>query len=212
MNPKGGGARNDKGTEYEKNNHKFLAVGFGEDNKFTTEANGKAFGLVRKAMEIQHWSDALRRLLELKAKEKKGPGAQLVMNTTDQVDKRGDDLMAVAKDAIKSGKAPEAADALARVAAEFRGRNAAKDLPKVQGDLEKLAGGKEAEVAAQKNEPFRLLWLDAQMREAEEKPAEALKILTDLVAKAPDCPFTADAKKKIEDLSKAGGTMPAMGG
>ena len=213
VKPGGGGPRNEKGNEYAANNHKFLATGYGEDNKFTTEANGKAFGLVRKAIEITHWSEAIKKLTELKAKEKKGAGAQLVMNTMSQMDSRGQDLMKAAKEAIQGGKVAEAADALARVEKEFAGRDPAKDLAKVKGDLEKIAGAKEAEVAAQKNEVFRLMWLDAQMREAEAKTGDAMKLLQDLIAKNPDGPFTADAKTKLDQLSHpTGGATPAMGG
>ena len=205
-NPKGGGPFTPKGTEYKQNGLKFPVQGFGEDAAFTTEAAGKAFALVRKAIDVGHFSDALRRIAELRTKEKKGPGAQLLLNTETQLDNRGRDLIRVAKDAIQGGKVPEAAEALARVEAEFRGREAGREAGKVRPDFNKLPGAKEADAAAKLVETQRLQWFDAQMREAEGKTAEALKLLADLVVKHPDGPFTADAKTKIQAL---GGKVPA---
>src|SRR5262245_15839071 len=51
VNANGGGARNAKGEEYAKNGHKFApeVKRYGEDNAFKTEANAKAFELVRAA-------------------------------------------------------------------------------------------------------------------------------------------------------------------
>src|SRR5436190_14366249 len=112
---KGGGPRTPKGIEYGKNNHKFLpeAKGYGEGEAFANENNAKAFASVRTAIGIEHWSEALRRLTELKPKEKKGTkGQDLILNTESQVDTRGRDLIRAAKDAIQGGKATEAAEAV----------------------------------------------------------------------------------------------------
>lgn len=213
VNPRGGGARSEKGVEYEKNNHKFLVGGgYGEDKAFASEANGKNFDLVRKAIAIEHWMDALKRLSDLKAREKKGPAAQLVMNTEASVDGKGRDLVKAAKDAIVAGKVQDAADAMVRVEAEFKGRDAAKDLTKVRTDLEKMPGGKEAATAARAVEPQRVMWLDAQMKEAAGDTANAVRILNDLLTKFPAGPFATDAKTKVDALSKpVGGAPPAMG-
>lgn len=205
MNPKGGGALAAKGLEYKQNGLKFPVVGFGEDAAFTTEAAGKAFALVRKAIDVGHFADALRRIGEIRAKEKKGPGAQLLLNTETQLDNRGRDLLRVAKDAIQGGKVPEAAEALARVETEFRGREAGREAGKVRADFAKLPGAKEADAAAKAVQAQRMQWFDAQMREAEGKVPEALKLLTDLVGKHPEGPFSLEAKARIEAL---GGKVP----
>jgi hypothetical protein len=207
-NPKGGMPLLDKGLEYKKNGFKFIEVkGFGQDGAFANEANAKAFELVTKAIDLGHYVEAFKRLGELKSKEKKGtPGAQLLLNTERQVDGKGTDLARAARDAVQSGKVPEAAEALIRVETEFKGRDPAKDIVKVRTDFAKLTGAKEADVAARAVEPQRISWLDAQMREIEGKKPEALKILTDLVTKFPDGPFASDARKKIEEL---GGKVPA---
>ena len=188
VNPKGGGALAAKGAEYKQGGFKFAVQGFGEDSAFTTEAAGKAFALVRKAIDVGHFSDALRRIGELRSKEKKGPGAQLLLNTETQVDNRGRDLLRVAKDAIQGGKVPEAAEALARVEAEFRGREAGREAGKVRPDFNKLPGAKEADAAAKLLEAQRLAWFDAQMREAEGKAPEALKLLRRPRVEAPGRP------------------------
>ncbi len=218
-NPKGGMPLTDKGNEYRKNNFKFPPEpkGFGQDGAFATEANGKAFDLVTKAIDLGHYVEAFKRLGELKSKEKKGtPGAQLLLNTERQVDGKGVDLTRAARDAVQGGKVPEAAEALIRVETEFKGRDPAKDAAKLRADFGKLAGAKEADAAARAVEPQRIAWLDAQMRELEGKKPDALRILTDLVTKFPDGPFSADARKKIEDLGgkvpPPAATAPAMGG
>lgn len=216
-NPKGGMPLTDKGTEYKKNNFKFVEVkGYGQDGAFASEANGKAFDVVNKAIQLGHWPEAYKRLGELKSKEKKGsPGLQLLQNTERQVDGKGLDLARVARDAVQGGKVPEAAEALIRLETEFKGREPAKDAAKLRAEFAKLAGAKEADAAARLAEPQRLVWLDAQMREIEGRKAEALRLATDLVTKFPEGPFAADARKKIEEL---GGTVPpapatpAMGG
>jgi hypothetical protein len=207
-NPKGAGPLNDKGTEYRKNGLKFPveAKGFGEDGAFSSEANAKAWELAKKAIELGHWSDALKRIGELKAKEKKGPAAQFLLNQERAVDNRGLDLARTARDAVQGGKVPEAAEALIRVETEFKGREAAKDIGKIRAEFGKLAGSKEADAAAKAVEPQRLAWFDAQMREAEGKKPDALRIATELCTKYPSGPFTDDARKKIVEL---GGKPPA---
>jgi hypothetical protein len=198
---KGGGARNAKGEEYAKNGHKFppVAGGFGEDKAFANEANGKAFELVRKAIEIGHWSDAYRRLAALKPKEKKGPGAQLLMNTEAQVDGRGRDLVKAAKDAMVAGKTTEAAEAILRLETEFKGREPAKEVSRLRADLVKMPGGKEADLAAKPVEARRLLFLDALMKDAEGQRPAAIQVCQQLLEQGPEAPFSADAKKKLEE-------------
>lgn len=217
--PKGGGPRNAKGMEYQRNGFRFLdaAGGYGEDKAFSSEANGKAFDLVRRAMEVGHWSDALKRIAALKAKEKKGPGAQLLLNTEAQVDNRGRDLARTAKDAIQSGKVPEAAEALARLEKEFAGRDPAKEVARIRGDLLKLPGGKEADAAAKAQEPLRIAYLDALMRDVEGNRATAAKALQDLLARAGEGVVAQDARKKLTEWGVSvpappATPAPAMGG
>jgi hypothetical protein len=216
VNPKGGGPRNAKGDEYVKNGRKFPPApgGFGEDKAFSNENNGKAFEFVRKALEIQHYADAARRLGELKPKEKKGsPGAQLLANTEGALDGKGRDLVKAAKEAIQGGKTQEAADAMIRVETEFKGRDPSKEVSALRASLLKLPGGKEAEVAAKATAPQRLSYLDALMKDAEGNRIGALRVMNDLVAKFPDGPFATDAKTKVAEWTPAaGGAMPAMGG
>lgn len=220
VNPKGSGPRNAKGDEYFKNGKKFPAPlgGFGEDKAFSNEANGRNFDLVRKALECQHYPDAVRRLGELKSKEKKGtPGAMLLANTEAQLDGKGRDLVKAAKEAIQSGKPQDAADAMIRVESEFKGREPAKEVPALRASLLKLPGGKEAETAAKAVELQRLAFYDAMMKEAEGNRVGALRIMNDLLAKFPEGPYATDAKTKVAEWAPpAGGSgsggMPAMGG
>jgi hypothetical protein len=211
----GGGPRTAKGDEYAKNGRKFPPApgGFGEDKAFSNENNGKAFEFVRKALEVQHWADAARRLGELKPKEKKGsPGAQLLANTEGALDGKGRDLVKAAKEAIQGGKTQEAADAMIRVETEFKGREPAKEVSALRASLLKLPGGKEAEVAAKALEPQRLTFLDALMKDAEGNRIGALRLLNDLVAKFPDGPYATDAKTKLAEWSPPAPGAPAMGG
>jgi hypothetical protein len=218
VNPKGGGPRNAKGDEYAKNNHKFLpaakaAGGFGEDKAFKTDANGKAFGLVLAAIQLEHWSDALLRIAALKSKEdKKGPGYAKLNATEGTIDGHGTDLIKAAQEAIQGGKAADAAAAIARVELAFKGRNPAKDVAKWRAELIKLPGGKEANDKAVKDEPWRVLLLNAKMKSIEGDNPAAIRLLQDLIAKSPDGPFTPDAKTKLDELQKSAGSAPAMGG
>jgi hypothetical protein len=214
VNPKGGGPRNAKGDEYAKNNHKFPPTpgGFGEDKAFSSEAVGKAYDLAQKAIELQHYADAARRLGELKSKEKKGsPGAQKLAAAEGRLDGKGRDLVKAAKDAIEGGKAQEAADAMVRVETEFKGRDPSKEVAALRTSLLKLPGGKEADAAAKAVEPQRLAYFDALMKDAEGNRAGALHVLNDLLAKFPDGPFATDAKTKVSEWG--GSAAPAgMGG
>ncbi len=210
VNPRGGGARNAKGMEYEKNGFRFpgAAQGFGEDDAFTSQANGQLYYLVKVALSIEHYPYAYDKLKLLQGKERKGPGAQKVMNTWPVIDGKGRDLARRAKEAIQNGQARDAADALVRLETEFKGRDPAKEVARIRADLEKLPGGKEAQVVARTTETQRLAWFAAQMREEEGDAAGALKALTDFSAKWPDSVFIADVRKRIEDLTKP----PAVGG
>ncbi len=222
VDPKGGGPRNATGQDYERNGHRFLpgsagAGGYGEDKAFSSEATGKAFDLVRKAIDLTHWSDALKRIAALKPKERKGPAAQLLLNTEAAVDNRGRDLAKAAKDAVASGQAPVAAEALARLEREFSGRDPAKEVGKIRGDLAKLPGGKEADAAAKVQETLRIAFLDALMKDAEGQRPAAVKALTDLLTRAGDGPLVADVRKTLADWGATAPTpppapAPAMGG
>jgi hypothetical protein len=213
-NPRGGGPRTEKGAEYEKNGMKFPGgpggpTTFGEDGAFKSEANGNQFAFARAAFAEEHWSDALRRIADLKGKEpKKGPGYQKVINLEASVDQRGRDLVTLAKQSIEAGKVAEAAEALARVESEFRGREPAKDVAKWRGELAKLPGGKEADAKARADQPQRLKLLDAQMKSIEGDTATAKRILEDLIAKHPDGPFTATARTRLEEWKAAEAALP----
>jgi hypothetical protein len=204
VNARGGGDRNAKGMEYERNGFKFpdAKKGYGEDDLFATPANGTAFYYVREAIELGHYADALARLKVLQGKEKKGAAAQRILNTYGQVDQRGRDLVKAARDAVANGQVKEAAEALARVEVAFRGREPAKDVPKVRAELLKLPGGKEAEAAAKAAEPQRVQWLTALMEEVQGDVPGAKKLLEDLLAKHPQGPFAAQAKEKLEALAE----------
>jgi hypothetical protein len=210
VNARGGGDRNAKGMEYEKNGNKFLGTpqGFGEDEAFSSAPNGTAFYYVREAIDLGHHGDALRRLKLLQGKEKaKGAGAQKILNAYAEVDRRGRDLLKRARDAVANGQLKEAAEALAQVEADFRGREPAKEVGKVRAEVQKLPGGKEADTAAKAMQAQRLLWLDGLMREIEGDIPGAKKLLGDLVAKHPEGPYAGQAKAKLEELEK-----PAEGG
>ena len=214
VNPRGGGPRNDKGNEYQKNGFKFPVEkkGYGEDGAFSTESAGKAFARVRDAIGLTFWSDALRRIAEIKPKEKKGTkGADLLLNTETSIDARGKDLVVVAKDAVQGGKVAEAAEALARLETEFKGRDPAKDVAKWRTELEKLPGGKEAGALAKIQEAQRLQWFAAQTKLLDGDKAGAIKLAEDLVAKFPDGPFFAAATAKLAEW-KGAPAAPAMGG
>lgn len=217
INPMGGGARNPKGEEYQRNGFKFPPTvkkgGFGEDEAFKNQANADQFGFVRAAMQIEHWSEALRRIADLKGKEdKKGAGYQKVINVESMVDGKGRDLLRAARESIEQGKVADAAAALARLESEFRGREPAKDVAKWRAELGKLPGGKEADAKAKADQPLRLMWLDAQMRLIEGHEDLAIKAAEALLAKSPDGPFSADAKGMLEELKKAQAAEAGMGG
>jgi hypothetical protein len=207
VNARGGGDRNAKGMEYERNGFKFpdAKKGYGEDDLFATPANGTAFYFVREAIEIGHYADALARLKVLQGKERKGPAAQRILNTYGQIDQRGRDLVRAARDAIANGQVKEAAEAIVRVESAFRGREPAKDLAKVRAELGKLPGGKEAEAAAKAAEPQRTQWLTALMKEVEGDVAAARRLLEDLVEKHPQGSFAEKAKEKLESLAAPAG-------
>lgn len=201
---RGGGARNPKGMEYEKNGFTFPGApkGYGEDEAFSTPANGTAFYFVREAIDLGHYGDALRRLKLLQPKEKaKGPAAQRILNAYAQIDGRGRDLAKVARDAIANGQVKEAAEHVARLEVEFRGREPGKEVARLRAEVAKLPGGKEADAAAKAAQPQRLQWLDAQMKEVEGDPEGAKRLLADLLAKHPQGPYAAQARARLEALN-----------
>src|SRR5204863_8940555 len=123
--PKGGGPRNEKGIEYQKNGLKFLpdtGKGFGEDKAFKNEANAKVFEFVRAALQLEHYPYALRRIAELRGKEdKKGHATPKLAATEQTIDGKGRDLIKAAQEGVQSGNAAAAAAAVLRVEVEFKG-------------------------------------------------------------------------------------------
>lgn len=216
VSPRGGGPRNDKGGEYERNGFKFPAAtgkGFGEDLAFKTQGNADRFEFARAALQNEHYLDAFRRIAELKVKEdKKGAGYQKIVNLESIVEGKGRDLVRAAREAIEGGKVADAADALARVEAEFKGREPAKDVAKWRTELVKLPGGKEADAKARLDAPQRVRFLDARMKEVEGDEAAAKRILEEMLTKWPDGRFATDAKTKLDELKAAAAAPPAMGG
>lgn len=215
-NPRGGGPRNEKGNEYQRNGFKFAAApagkGYGEDEAFKSQGNADRYEFARAALQNEHFADAFRRLAELKLKEdKKSTGYQKAVNLEAIVEGKGRDLIRAAKEAIEGGKAAEAADALARAELEFKGREPAKEVAARRAELLKLPGGKEADAKARIDAPQRVRFLDARMKEVEGDVAAAQKILEDMLAKWPEGRFATDAKTKLDEL-KAAAAAPAMGG
>jgi TolA-binding protein len=154
---------------------------------------------------VGHFKYALAKLKSLDGKEKSTAAKQLILNTFPVIDGRGRDLLKIARDAVTNGMVKDAAEALARVESEFAGREPAKAVPQVRAGLVKLAGGPEANKAAVAMQPQRLLYLDALMKIEEGDVATATKSLADFTAKYPDSPFLADAKAKLEEVSRAKG-------
>lgn len=221
QNPRGGGARNDRGNEYERNGLKFpppaAGKGFGEDAAFKAQRNADQFEFARAALQNEHYLDAFRRIAELKAREdKKGPAWQKIVNLEAIVEGKGRDLVRSAKEAIETGNVAEAADALARAEAEFKGREAAAAVAKWRTELQKLPGGKEADVKAKADAPQRLRFLDARMKEVEGDEAGAIKLLEEMLARWPEGRFAAEAKAKRDELRAAAAAAAAgeaaMGG
>lgn len=215
-NPRGGGPRNEKGEEYQRDGFKFAAApagkGYGEDEAFKSQVNADRYEFARAALQNEHYADAFRRLAELKLREdKKGTGYQKAINLEAIVEGKGRDLVRAAKEAIQGGKAAEAADALARVELEFKGRDAAKEVAARRAELLKLPGGKEADAKARIDAPQRVRFLDARMKEVEGDDPAAMKILEDMLTKWPDGRFATDAKTKLDEL-KTAAAAPAMGG
>lgn len=215
-NPRGGGPRNEKGNEYQRNGFKFATApagkGYGEDEAFKSQNNADRYEFARAALQNEHYLDAFRRLAELKLKEdKKSTGYQKALNLEAIVEGKGRDLLRAAKEAIEGGKAADAADALARVELEFKGREAAKDVAARRADLVKLPGGKEADAKARIDAPQRVRFLDARMKEVEGDTAAAQKILEEMLTKWPEGRFATDAKTKLDEF-KAAAAAPAMGG
>lgn len=218
-NPRGGGPRNEKGNEYQRNGFKFATApsgkGYGEDEAFRSQANADRYEFARAALQNEHYADAFRRLAELKLKEdKKSTGYQKALNLEAIVEGKGRDFLRAAKDAIEAGNPADAADALARVELEFKGREPAKDVAARRAELVKLPGGKEADAKARLDAPQRVRLLDARMKEVEGDSAAAIKILEEMLTKWPDGRFATDAKTKIDELkaAAAAAAAPAMGG
>jgi hypothetical protein len=215
VNPKGGGARNEKGIEYQRNGFKFSAEGkgFGEDKAFKNEANAKVFEYVRAAIQLEHFSYALKRVAELRTKEPPKGSANAKLSAVEStIDGKGRDLVKAAQEDVQGGKAAEAAVAVVRVEVEFRGRDVAKSVAKWRGEVAKLSGGKDALTKAAAEEPARIALLDAKMKAIEGDNAAAIKILEDLIAKAPEGSVTPEAKTKLDELKKSAEGGAAMGG
>ena len=182
INPRGGGARNQTGLAYARNEFKFPPKE-GDLNSFTRPRDREGILHARKMLDLQHIKVAVTELKRL-AKSVKGDTAKaMVLQELHDLDVKGNEILGQARLMLrKSGdERLEAVELLVLLTTEYKGlevhTEAMSDLREVRKDKE-LKG---LVVEEQREAKARLVYLDALRYKSDGKQAQSDRAMEKLL-------------------------------
>ncbi|MHC4972143.1 MAG: hypothetical protein ACYTG3_07410 [Planctomycetota bacterium] len=204
INPRGGGARNQTGLLYARNEFSFPPRK-GNLNTFTRVKDRAAMVRARKLIDIDHTRAAVKQLAKLGRAVRKDPGLhKLVADEILGLDVRGTEILGQARRMLRGreDERKEAIELLVMLTAEYKELEVARDAA---GDLRELKRQKELRDLIKREQTeakARLLYLDGKMHQVDGHEAKARRAFVRVVAAFPE---TRAAKDVYELLHKKDG-------
>ena len=188
INPRGGGARNQTGLLYARNEFSFPPRK-GNLNTFQREKDRAAMVRARKLIDIDHTRAAVQQLATLARRVKKDAGLyKLVTDQIHALDVRGTEILGLARRMLRGqeDERREAVELLVLLVVEYRELDVGKDAA---GDLRELKREKELRdliQSEQREARARLIYLDGKMHKVDGLEAKARRAFVKVVAAFPE--------------------------
>jgi len=187
INPRGGGARNQTGLLYARNEFSFPPRK-GNLNTFKREKDRAAMVRAKKLIDIDHTRAAVQQLTKLDRAVRKDAGLhKLVTDEIHGLDVRGTEILGQARRMLrgKEDERKEALELLVMLTVEYKELEVAKDAA---GDLRELKREKALRdliQLEQREAKARLLYLDGKMHQVDGLEAKARRAFVKVVAAFP---------------------------
>jgi hypothetical protein len=197
INPRGGGARNQRGIAYARNEFKFPPRK-GDLTVFVRDRDRKAMVHARKMIHIDHVPAAVAELKRLAKSAKGEPARRAARAALHELDVRGSEVLGASRRLLRKGEADESVELLLVVVSAYKGLDvhaqATADLAELKREKEHRARIKKEEREAK----ARLVLLDLMRHEADGKKAKADKAFERLQEAFADTRAAKDARKRRE--------------
>lgn len=206
INPRGGGARNQTGLLYARNEFSFPPRK-GNLNTFTREKDRAAMVRARKLIDIDHTRAAVQQLAKLERMVRKDPGLhKLVADEIHGLDVRGTEILGQARRMLRGRQEErkEAVELLCMLTAEYKELQVAKDA---DIDLRELKRSKELRDLVkqeQREAKARLLYLNGKMHQVDGLEAKARRAFVRVVAAFPKTRAAKDVYELLHGKDEKG--------
>ena len=202
INPRGGGARNQTGLAYARNEFSFPTTK-GNLNSFQRAKDRAAMVRARKMIDIDHTRAAVRQLTKLLRSVKRDPSvAKLVADEIHGLDVRGTEILGQARRMLRGKDRDEGVELLVLLSVQY------KDLDvhdEAMTDLKELKKEKELRDLIKKEgreAKARQVYLDGMLYRIEGNPGKARKTFEKLLKSYPRSRAAADLQKAEEEAKK----------
>jgi hypothetical protein len=180
INPRGGGARNQRGLEYARNDFRFPPSK--ADPGEIRPADKEAFAHVAKLLDLDHVPAAVKDLRRLaKAGKKDDPARRLAEQKLHDLEVKGTEILGSARLLVRGSRPDEGVELLLLLATQYKdlevGKEAAADLRELRRD----PAQKERIEREEREAKARLLYLDGLLSRADGRADQAEKAFKGVV-------------------------------
>ena len=196
INPRGGGARNQRGLAYARNEFKFPPRK-GDLTVFVRASDRKAMIAAQRLINLDHIKAAVAQLKKVSKTAKGDAGKKAARDELHNLDVRGTEILGQARRMLRGSEAEEAIELLCMLVTEYKGLGV---YEQANVDLRELRSIKEyrATIVKEQGEAkARLLYLDGLRYREEKQTNRARKAFESIVKKYAGTRAAKDAKKHL---------------
>lgn len=174
INPRGGGARNQRGLEYARNDFRFPPSS--TDPGEVRPADKDAFARVRKLLDIDHVPAAVKELRRLaKTGKKDDPARRLAEQRLHDLEVKGTEILGSARLLVRGARVDEGVELLVLLATAYKELEVGKEALADLRELRREASQKERLDREEREARARLQYLDALLLRADGRAEQAGK-------------------------------------
>lgn len=167
INPRGGGARNQRGLEYARNDFRFPPAK-GDPGAVTRPADKDAFSRVDRLLDLDHIPGAVKNLRRLARTGKKDdPSRRLAEQRLHDIEVKGTEILGRARLLIRGSGADEGVELLFVLATEYKDLEVGKEALSDLRDLRRDPDQKERLQREERESKARLLYVDGLLQRAD---------------------------------------------
>ena len=197
INPGGGGARNQRGLEYAKNEFSFPPRK-GDLRSFTKERDRNAMLRANKLIDLDHTPAAVDQLRRLKRAVAKDEGARLLVEAKlHELDVRGNEILGQARRLLRGSGREEGVELIVLLTVEYKYLEVHVDAMSDLKELRQEKENKERIKKEQREARARLAYLQGVLATVDGKPDKARKSYENILKKYADTRAVKLAKRAL---------------